>query len=102
MKYPTIDIIKKLENIDNANLDEAFDIIIECIDAVYDTEQVYHAREQSKEELLQFLNNLSSEQFSKVQKFFETMPKMSHAVDYKCPVCGKEHHKVLEGLNSFF
>ena len=102
MKYPTIDIIKKLENIDNANLDEAFNIIIECIDAVYDSSQVYHAKEQSREELLQFLNNLSSEQFSKVQKFFETMPKMSHAVDYKCPVCGTEHHKVLEGLNSFF
>jgi rubrerythrin len=102
MKYPTIDLIKKLENIDNANLDEAFNIIIECIDAVYDSSQVYHAKEQSREELLQFLNNLSSDQFAKVQKFFETMPKMSQAVDYKCPVCGTEHHKVLEGLNSFF
>lgn len=102
MKYPTIDLIKKLENVDNTNLDEAFGIIVECIDAVYDSAQVYYAKEQSREELLQFLNNLSSEQFQKVQKFFETMPKMSQAVDYKCPVCGKEHHKVLEGLNSFF
>lgn len=102
MKYPTIDVIKKLENLDNANLDETFGVIIECIDSVYDTNQVYHAKEQSKEELLQFLNNLSSEQFQKVQKFFETMPKMTQAIDYKCPVCNKEHHKVLEGLNSFF
>jgi hypothetical protein len=102
MKYPTIDVIKKLQNLDNANLDEAFGVIIECIDSVYDTNQVYHAKEQSREELLQFLNNLSSDQFQKIQKFFETMPKMSKAVDYKCPVCNKEHHKVLEGLNSFF
>jgi rubrerythrin len=102
MKYPTIDVINKLQNIDNANLDEAFNVIIECIDSVYDSTQVYHAKEQSKEELLQFLNNLSSDQFQKVQKFFETMPKMSQAVDYNCPVCGTAHHKVLEGLNSFF
>jgi hypothetical protein len=102
MKYPTIDVINKLQNIDNANIDEAFNVIIECIDSVYDSSQVYHAKEQSREELLQFLNNLSSDQFQKVQKFFETMPKMSKAVDYKCPVCNKEHHKVLEGLNSFF
>lgn len=102
MKYPTIDVLKKLENLDNTNVDEVFNVIIECIDSIYDTNQVYHAKEQSKDELLQFLNNLSSEQFQKVQKFFETMPKLTQAVDYKCPVCGKEHHKVLEGLNSFF
>jgi len=102
MKYPTIDVIKKLENLDSANLDAVFSIVIECIDAIYDSSQVYHAKEQSKEELLQFLNNLSSEQFAKVQKFFETMPKLRHGIDYKCPVCNKEHHKVLEGLQSFF
>jgi len=102
MKYPTIDVLKKLENLDNTNVDEVFNVIIECIDSIYDTNQVYHAKEQSRDELLQFLNNLSSEQFQKVQKFFETMPKLTQAVDYKCPVCGKEHHKVLEGLNSFF
>ena len=45
MKYPTIDVIKKLENLDNANLDETFGVIIECIDSVYDTNQVYHAKE---------------------------------------------------------
>lgn len=102
LKYPTIDVIKKLENLDNTNLDEAFGVIVECIDYIYDSSQVYHAKEQSREELLQFLNNLSSEQFQKIQKFFETMPKLTKAVDYKCPVCNKEHHKVLEGLNSFF
>jgi hypothetical protein len=102
MKYPTIDVLKKLENLDNTNVDEVFSVIIECVDSIYDTNQVYHAKEQSRDELLQFLNNLSSEQFQKVQKFFETMPKLTQAVDYKCPVCNKEHHKVLEGLNSFF
>lgn len=102
LKYPTIDVLKKLENIDSANLDQVFDIVVECIDYIYTTDQVYHAKEQTKAELLEFLNNLSSEQFNKVQQFFETMPRLKQEVDYKCPVCGAEHHKVLEGLQSFF
>jgi hypothetical protein len=102
LKYPTVDVLKKLENIDSANLDQVFDVVVECIDYIYTTDQVYHAKEQTKAELLEFLNNLSSDQFNKVQQFFETMPRLKQEVDYKCPVCGTEHHKVLEGLQSFF
>ena len=63
---------------------------------------MFEAKEQTKQELLDFLNNLSSQQFLTIQKFFETIPKLSHEVSYKCPVCNKEHNKLLEGLNSFF
>jgi len=102
LKYPTIDVIKRFENIDNANMDEVFSIVIDCIDYIYTTTEVFHAKDQTKDELNTFLNNLSSEQFKKLQDFFETMPRLKHAIDYKCPVCNKEHHKVLEGLQSFF
>ena len=102
MKYPTIDTIKKLESMNTDNVDEVFGVVVECIDAIYDTEQVYAAKDTPKTELLEFLNNLSSEQFKKVQSFFETMPKLSEQVSYDCPVCGKHHDKVLEGLQSFF
>ena len=102
MKYPTIDTIKKLESMDTNNIDEVFGVVVECIDAIYDTDQVYAAKDTSKAELLEFLNNLSSDQFKKVQSFFETMPKLSKEVQYDCPVCGKHHDKVLEGLQSFF
>lgn len=102
MKYPTLDILKKMENVNTNDLDEVFNIVVDCIDYIYNEEEVFHAKEQTKQELLDFLNNLSSDQFAEVQKFFETMPRLKQAVDYSCPVCGKEHHKVLEGLNSFF
>lgn len=102
MKYPTLDILKKMENVNTNDLDEVFNIVVECIDYIYNEEEVFHAKEQTKQELLDFLNNLSSDQFADVQKFFETMPRLKQDVDYKCPVCDKEHHKVLEGLNSFF
>lgn len=102
LKYPTIELIKKLEGSNTENIDSMFDVVVDCIDYIYTTEEVFHAKEQSREELLEFLNNLSSDQFAKIQTFFETMPKLKKEISYKCPVCGKEHNKVLEGLNNFF
>jgi len=102
MKYPTMNIVKKLEKVDSNDIEQVFDIIVECIDYIYTTDEVFHAKEQSKQELIDFLNNLTSEQFVNVQKFFETMPKLTHEVDYVCPVCNTLHHKKLEGLQSFF
>lgn len=102
LKYPTIDVIKKLESVDSADIEQVFNIVVECIDYVYTTEEVFHAKDQTKQELIEFLNNLTSDQFVNIQKFFETMPRLSHEIEYSCPVCGKKHNKVLEGLSSFF
>jgi hypothetical protein len=100
MKYPTIDGANQIENFDN--VEEIFKLVANSIDMIYDGEDVYYSSETSEEEMMTFLNNLSTEQFLKIQKFFETMPKLSVKVEYKCPVCGKEHRKVLEGLANFF
>ena len=74
----------------------------ECIDYIYQGNELFYGKEQTQEELLDFINNLTSEQFAKVQKFFETMPRLKQEVNYNCPVCNRAHHKVLEGLQSFF
>lgn len=102
MRYPTIQTISKLENMKADTIDDIFDIVAGCIDFIYQGDEVFYGKEQSKEDLLEFLNNLTSEQFKKIQKFFETMPRLKQEVDYNCPVCGLHHHKVLEGLQSFF
>lgn len=102
MKYPTMQVLKKLQNLDTNNLDDLFKIVAECIDYIYQGDELFYGKEQSQEELLDFINNLTSEQFAKVQKFFETMPRLKQEVNYNCPVCGKSHNKVLEGLQSFF
>ena len=102
MKYPTIQDLKKLQGLDENDLDKIFDVIALSIDYIYDGDQVYHGKEQKHEELIGFLGNLTSEQFMNVQRFFETMPKLKHHVVYDCPVCGKHHDKVLEGIQSFF
>lgn len=103
MKYPSIDVINTLEKYgSDPEIDLVFDIVCQCIDYIYDNEEVYHAKDQTKEELNAFVNNLTTEQFNKIESFFETMPKLRQKVNYTCPVCSREHNKVLEGLNSFF
>jgi hypothetical protein len=102
MKYPTMQVLKKLQNLDVNNLDDLFKIVAECIDYIYQGNELFYGKEQTQEELLDFINNLTSEQFAKVQKFFETMPRLKQEVNYNCPVCNRAHHKVLEGLQSFF
>lgn len=102
MKYPTMQVLNKLQNLDVNNLDDLFKIVAECIDYIYQGKELFYGKEQSQQELLDFINNLTSDQFAKVQKFFETMPRLKQEVDYNCPVCNRAHHKVLEGLQSFF
>ena len=102
MKYPTMQVLKKLQNLDVNNLDDLFKIVAECIDYIYQGNELFYGKEQTQEELLDFINNLTSDQFTKIQKFFETMPRLKQEVNYNCPVCNRAHHKVLEGLQSFF
>lgn len=102
MKYPTMDLIKSIENIDESDFEQLVMVVVNSIESIYTGSEVFHAKEQTQEELTKFVENLTSEQFAKIQEFFETMPKLRHEVDYTCPVCNKAHHKVLEGINSFF
>lgn len=102
MKYPSINIMKKLEGLEENDIDKIFSIIAESIEYIYQGDEIFHAKEQKPEELLQFLNNLTSDQFVKVQQFFSTMPRIKKEVQYTCPVCSRAHTKVLEGMQSFF
>lgn len=102
MKYPDMTLLRKARDAKTDDISEVFNVIVDSIDFIYTEEDVYHAKDQSRQELIQFIENLTTDQFAKIQRFFETMPKIRQNVDYNCPVCGKEHHKYLEGINSFF
>jgi hypothetical protein len=101
MKYPNIDDVKKLQG-GEVTADDTFKLVASSIDYIYDAEAVYHSKDQTEQELMDFINNLTSEQFGKIQSFFDTMPKLTHTVNYNCPVCNKAHTILLEGMQSFF
>lgn len=102
MKYPSLELLKKIENLSGSDTEAVFEIIMSCIDSVYDSEQMYAAKDHRPEEMRQFIDNLTQEQFMKLQTFFETMPKLEEKVEYKCPLCSKEHEKYIRGIDSFF
>lgn len=102
LKYPTIDIVRKLDNMNSDDIDAIIDVVADCVDFIYNSKEVFHAKEQTKDALVIFLNNLDSKQFALIQKFFETLPKLKKELDFICPVCNTKQKSVLEGLNSFF
>ena len=102
MKNPGIETLDKLSKIKEGDIDSIFDVVAECIETIYTTEEAYNVKDQTKQEVIEFLENLTQEQFKKVESFFLTMPKLRQKVEYDCPVCQKHHVKTMEGLESFF
>ena len=105
MRYPSMsEFIKSNFSISDGSLGvtESFDLIASCIDQVYNEEESWSASDCSKKELIDFIEQLSSKQFKEIEKFFETMPKLSHTVKVKNPNTNVESDVVLEGLASFF
>jgi len=104
MKYPSLDQFIKSNfdfNSDNA-MDQSFDLISSCIDKIYNEEEVWDAGDVTKKELEDFLEQMNSSQFKQIEKFFETMPKLSHTIKVTNPNTGVESEVTLEGLSSFF
>ena len=104
MKYPSLDQFIKT-NFDftrETNMDQSFDLIASCIDKIYTEDEVWAAADVSKKEILEFLEQMNSSQFKQIEKFFETMPKLSHTIKVKNPNTEVESEVVLEGLSSFF
>lgn len=100
MKYPSIDVFISQNMSDEPGIEDIFELAAGCIQSVYDKEEVYD--NFTKKEALDFLETLNSEQFSKVQKFFETMPKLSYTLEIVNPNTKVVSDVVLEGLASFF
>ena len=103
MKYPSLnEFIKNNFNTENLKVDDTFDLIASCIEQVYSEEESFAASDCTKKELSQFLEQLNSSQFKMIEKFFETMPKLSHTVKVTNPNTKVDNEIILEGLQSFF
>jgi citrate lyase gamma subunit len=104
MKYPSLEqFIKTNFDFKNENaMEQSFDLIASCIDKIYTEDEVWSTADVTKKELTEFLDQMNSSQFKEIEKFFETMPKLSHKLSVKNPKTGVENEVVLEGLASFF
>ena len=104
MKYPSLNefIKTNFDNVDSMKVDDTFDLIASCIDQVYSEEESWASEDCTKKELTTFVESLNSGQFKKVERFFETMPKLSHTVKVTNPNTEVESEIKLEGLQNFF
>ena len=104
MKYPSLDqfIKSNFDFGDEVNMDQSFELIASCINKIYNEEEVWSTSDCTKKEVTDFLEQMNSMQFKEIEKFFETMPKLSHSVTFKNPKTKVESTVVLEGLSSFF
>jgi hypothetical protein len=103
MRYPSMkEFIKTNFMGEDLSIDDTFNLICSCIDQVYNEEESWASSDCTKKELSEFIEQLSSKQFKEVEKFFQTMPKLSYKLKIKNPNTNVESEVVLEGLTSFF
>jgi hypothetical protein len=100
LKYPSFEMIQKYESLSEANIMSK--VLVDCIDYLYDKEQVYYAKDNTKEELDEFVDNLQQKDLEKIKHFFETMPEIKKNVQFKCPKCAYEENIEIKGIQNFF
>ena len=107
MKYPSLEQFIK-NNFDFttqesvSTIEKSFDIISSCIESIFTEEEAWAASDVTKKELIEFIESMNADQFKKIEKFFETMPKLSHTFTVVNPNTKVENTVTLEGLTSFF
>lgn len=102
MTWPSVKTFGAIDIEKLNSVEGLMDLIVECVDSIFDNDEVYSRSDMSKEELVDFIDNLNSAQFKKVQGFFQDIPAVEHNVELKCVSCGKDNNIELRGLQSFF
>lgn len=106
MMFPSLDMVLKTQEKDKgkgkSKMDEVLNLIIACIDKIYFGEDVYDAKQQSHQDMMEFVESLNSDQLGRIQKFIEGMPQTSLDVSFVCQSCQKANEFTLKGLSNFF
>jgi hypothetical protein len=100
LKYPTFANVVKIFKSDDIGV--IFDLVKNCIKGVFDSENFYDVKEQTDEEINEFLESLTKEQFAKIEDFFVSSPKIVQELDTECPHCTTKNYSRIEGLQNFF
>jgi len=105
LRYPSLEqfVENNFETADGTSeVGQSLSMITSCVEMIYNSEESWEASDYSKKELDEFIEQLNTKQFKEIEKFFTTMPKLSHTIVVKNPKTKVESEVVLEGLASFF
>lgn len=101
LAYPSYEsvIAKDLQNLENSS---AFELILDSIKAVHTGEERIDAKEESREDMMEFLMSLTSSQFESITDFLNRMPALSHKINFNCTKCAESNEIELRGMSDFF
>lgn len=103
MTLPKYSLIGKAVTYNNEfGTDFIFDLFVDCIEYIYDGEQIFYTKEVDRKEVVDFLENLNAEQFEKIQGYFSNIPKLDKTKEVDCSKCGFHHKIEFDGIESFF
>ena len=102
LRYPSITTIQKSDSSNMESYDSVLELISNCIETIYDADNVYSAKDEGKKEVLNFVESLNSDQFSKLTEFFQSIPSLRYDLEYDCVKCGHKNKLELKGIESFF
>tara|TARA_A100001201_G_scaffold43337_1_gene44136 strand:+ start:508 stop:1227 length:720 start_codon:yes stop_codon:yes gene_type:complete len=104
LKYPSMDqfVENNFEIEGDGGVDQSLEMISSCIEMIYNDDECWSAKDSTKKEMMEFVEQMNTKQFQEIEKFFATMPKLSHTVVVKNPNTKKDNEVVIEGLASFF
>ena len=100
LRYPSFEDIQRFDPEYLEKIDGIMELLVLCIENIFDTEEVYE--NSSDKEKMEFIENLNTDQFQTISKFFDGMPSLKHDIEFTCVKCEKENKVELKGIQSFF
>jgi hypothetical protein len=102
LMYPTTNVLQKIMRKADEEQELDVSLIANCIEYIYDEDELYYAKDATEEELIKFVNDLNTEQYSRAEDFLKSAPSIYANKQHICKKCGFEHSMRLEGIADFF
>ncbi len=100
MRYPNVKMMSDIKG--DTELEKVMSIILNCIEYIYDEDNVYYRKDIGDNELMEFVESMNKKQFEQIQHFFNTIPKMKKTLHFHCSKCGYDEDILVEGMQNFF
>lgn len=86
----------------NSVTDTVYGTVLMALDKLITEEEQIDFNDETEEEIKDFIESLNNEQFTKIMEYVNSLPTVSHNIDFVCENCGKENKVTMQGLQDFF
>ena len=102
MIYPSVTLMEKYDEEKLRSIDGAFEMIVDCMETIYSKDDVFNVKDEKREDVLKFLEALTSTQFKVLADWLQKVPSVKKEVEWCCSKCEADNKLELRGLQSFF